>query len=206
MDQVGPRPAIATAETVLKLGNGIAVRGWRSSDACSSSKHLNNVNVWNNLRNRIPHPYTEEHAQSWINFCQDKANHVKSGPWSPETGSQGPVVCPFFAITVNNEAVGGIGLEMKDDIYFRTGELGYWLGEEQWGKGIMSKVVPAVVDWCWRTFGILVRISAEVREDNVASRKLLEKAGFQYEGRRPDLICKNGILAAELMFGALRPR
>ncbi|KAF2768600.1 acyl-CoA N-acyltransferase [Teratosphaeria nubilosa] len=95
---------------------------------------------------------------------------------------------------------------MQADIYFRTGELGHWIGEEQWGKGIMSKVVPAMVGWCWRTFGVLVRISAEVREDNLASQKLLKKAGFQYEGLRPDLICRNGVLAAGLMFGALRSR
>jgi RimJ/RimL family protein N-acetyltransferase len=96
-------------------------------------------------------------------------------------------------------------LTIREDIYFRTGELGYWIGEEHWGRGIMSRVIPAFVEWTWSTFGILVRLNGLVTESNAGSSRLLEKAGFVLEGRREDAICKNGHICAELMYGALRP-
>lgn len=200
----GTTPVLA--RVIVQLADGVAVREYRPSDAASLSHHASNRAVWNTLRNRMPQPYTEEDAMWWINHCRDPANHVRSGTWTPETSSQGPARPTNFAITVNDEAVGSIGLDFKDDVYFRTAELGYWLGEEHWGKGIMSRVAPAFVQWAWTTFEILVRIDAQTYETNRASHKVLEKAGFVYEGRRPDVYCKNGVIGAELMWGALRPR
>lgn len=90
-------------------------------------------------------------------------------------------------------------------MYFRTAELGYWLGEEHWGKGVMSKVVPPFVSWAWETFGILVRLNSGAVEQNVVSQKVLEKAGFVYEGRRENFAFKDGTVFSEVMYGALRP-
>ncbi|KAK5116065.1 hypothetical protein LTR85_009347 [Meristemomyces frigidus] len=190
---------------ILQLSDGIAVQTYRQSDAPSLSHHLSK-RVWDNLRNRISQPYTEADAASWIDFCNDDSHRVRSGKWTAENGSEGPPLPTSFAITVNDEAVGSIGLEFMDDIYFRTAEVGYWLGEEHWGKGVMSRLAPAFVDWAWQTFDILKRLNAETAESNAASAKVLEKAGFKYEGRRPDMSCKNGKIEACLIWGALKPR
>ncbi|KYG39849.1 hypothetical protein M433DRAFT_155020 [Acidomyces richmondensis BFW] len=205
MDTVEHGTATTTGRTILQLPGGIAVREYRHSDVRSIARHANNRNVWNNLRNRMPHPYSEADAEWWINHTMDSSNHVRSGNWSLEKGSQGPAIPSNYTIAIDDEAVGGIGLDFKDDIYIRTAEIGYWLGEEQWGKGIMSRVVPAFTEWAWQTFEILVRINAETFERNVASQKLLEKAGFRFEGRRPNMVFKNGIIESELIWGALRP-
>lgn len=91
------------------------------------------------------------------------------------------------------------------DVYIRSAELGYWIGEEHWGKGVMSTIVPAFVQWTWKTFGILVRLNGEVGELNKGSAALLGKAGFVVEGRRENAVFKNGKLESVIMFGALRP-
>lgn len=156
----------------------------------------------------MPHPYTEADAAGWINFCHDTANHKGSGKWSVEKGFEGPFIPSGYAITVNDEAVGGIGLAFGDvkDVYRHQAELGYWLGEEHWGKAVMSAVVPAFVDWGFETFGILFRINGETVESNKPSQKLLQKAGFALEGRRPDFVTKNDVTQAALFWGKLRPR
>ncbi|KAK4555566.1 hypothetical protein LTR86_007319 [Recurvomyces mirabilis] len=197
----------AEGRIIVELPDGICVRQWRHTDAASGSHHGGNIKVWNNLRNRMPHPYTEANAAGWINFCHDTANHRGSGTWSPETGFQGPKIPTGYAIAINGEAVGSIGLNFADekDVYLHQAELGYWLGEEHWGQGVMSKVVPAFVHWAFKTFGILFRINGATSGNNVASAKLLKKAGFEYEGRRPNFITKNGVTTAELIWGVLRP-
>jgi len=188
----------------IHLPNNVSIRQWRQTDVESSTRHLNNRKVWDNLRDRIPHPYTEADAEQWVAFCQCPSNHVRSGPWTSETGSQGQSHPTNFAITVDDQAVGGIGLDFQTDVYFRTAEIGYWLGEAYWGQGIMTVVVRAFVGWAWETFGILVRISAETVEGNAGSARVLEKAGFEREGRREDMVWKNGRIRAVVMWGALR--
>lgn len=155
----------------------------------------------------MPHPYTEEHAKSWAEQCMDPSDFVKSGPWTAETGGQGPATPTHYVITVNDEAVGSIALEFCDpkNIYARSAELGYWLGEEYWGKGVMRAVVPVFTQWAWRTFGMLIRLDSPVHEKNAASRKCLERAGFVYEGTRRRAIVKNGVVADEIMLGMVRP-
>ncbi|KAK5112104.1 hypothetical protein LTR62_004446 [Meristemomyces frigidus] len=199
---------VATGKTIIDLPDHISVREWRHTDAASAARHGNNIKIWNNLRNRMPHPYLEENAAGWINFCSDITNHRHTGTWTQETGGQGPAVSTGYTIAVNDEAVGSIGLNFADekDVYLHQAELGYWLSEEHWGKGVMSKVVPAFVNWAFKTFRILLRINGATHEKNLASAKLLQKAGFQFEGRRPDFITKNGVTAAELMWGVLRPK
>ncbi|KAK4953255.1 hypothetical protein LTR10_008961 [Elasticomyces elasticus] len=205
MDNASQAPT-TPSRPIVEVANGLALREWQQKDIASSTHHLNNKNVLANMRNRIPNPYTEADAASWITFCQDPANHVRSGNWTAEGGSEGPAVSPSFAITFNDVVVGGIGLDFKEDVYFRTAEIGYWLGEEFWGQYVMSRVVPPFMGWAWQTFGILVRVSGETYDANTASGKVLQKGGFKYEGRRPDMVCKNGVIGATLMWGALRPR
>ena len=206
MDHTAHSTTTGDASPIVELPGGLAIREWRHSDDASKARHLNNKKVWDQLRNRIPFPHTEADAAHWVDFCHDTANHVRSGKWTAERGSEGAALPTNFAVTIDDEAVGSVGLNFKDDIYFRTAEIGYWLGEEFWGRGVMSKLLPLFMEWAWENFGILVRINAETYEANGASGKVLERAGFKCEGRRPDYVCKNGVIGAALMGGLLRPR
>ncbi|KAF2214606.1 hypothetical protein CERZMDRAFT_94999 [Cercospora zeae-maydis SCOH1-5] len=184
---------------ILDLGEGLTVREYRLSDVKTLSYHANNKKLWLQLRDRFPHPYTEESAVTWINRCRSEGNCVRSGPWTYEDGASGPLTYTHYAIAINDEACGSIGLD------FGSAELGYWLSEEHWGKGVMSRIAPAFVEWSWATFGILARINAEVVEENLASAKLLQKCGLKIEGRCERKICKDGVFKNALILGALRP-
>ncbi|SMQ46651.1 unnamed protein product [Zymoseptoria tritici ST99CH_1A5] len=190
---------------IVLSDNDVAVRTFRHSDIASISRHANNRNIWLALRNRFPHPYTQEAARSWIEHTLSPQSHARSGKWPPKQGDASLLIPTQYAVTFRGEAIGSIGLDFGQDIYFRTAELGYWLSEEYWGRRIMSSVVEAFVTWAWSTFDILVRLNGLVAETNPGSARLLEKAGFVLEGRRQDAICKDGKVHAELMFGALRP-
>ncbi|KAJ9623969.1 hypothetical protein H2203_005416 [Taxawa tesnikishii (nom. ined.)] len=193
-------------KTILTLPNGIGVREWRASDAASAARSGNNRRIWDNLRDRMPHPYTPADAAWWISQCRGPSCHVASGAFDPSTGTgTGPLQSTNYCVTIDDVAVGAIGLDFGSDVRKRVAELGYWLGEEHWGKGVMSAVVPAYVAWAWRTFDRLVRLDGEYYEWNKASGKLLEKAGFKYEGRREAAVWKNGKIGATLLYGCIRP-
>jgi RimJ/RimL family protein N-acetyltransferase len=202
------------SDVIITLPNNITVRRYRLTDTNSLSLHANNRQIWNNLRNRIPYPYTPKDSETWIRTNLDSKDWVASGPYTPSPDgalggtSSGELIPTNYCICVNDEAVGSIGLDFgaPGEIYARNAEIGYWLSESHWGKGIMGVVVPAFVEWGWRTFGRLVRINAEVREDNVGSRRCLEKAGLVVEGRRKMGFVKNGVFENEIMMGMLRPR
>ena len=102
------------------------LRPWATGDEPSLVRHANNYKIWRNLRDSFPHPYTLADAEQWISFTQQQ---------SPQT---------FFSIEVGGEAVGGVGLEMKSDIERFSAEIGYWLGEAVWGKGIATAAVKAL--------------------------------------------------------------
>ena len=202
-----------TSDIILTLPNNITVRRYRLTDAESLATHGNNKRIWNNLRNRMPHPYTLADSQTWINTCSDTSNWVASGPYTPSPNggaggtASGEAVPTNYVICFNHEAVGSIGLTFNDpyDVYARSAEIGYWLGEAHWGRGVMSSVVPAFIAWGWKTFGRLVRMNGCVDPANGASRRCLEMAGFVIEGRRKLAFVKNGELRDELFLGMLRP-
>lgn len=162
-------------------GKGFILRTFREQDAESLALHANNKAVWMNLRNRFPHPYALSDAQAWIQFCQD----------------QHPVL--NFAIVVDDEAVGCIGLTPKDDVYLYNMELGYWLGEAHWNKGIMSQAVKLVRDYAFETFDIK-RLYAVTFGFNKASIKVLRRAGFRKEAHVKNVIFKNGKFTDRLEF------
>jgi RimJ/RimL family protein N-acetyltransferase len=139
------------------------IRPFRMSDAPSLAAHANNRKVWRNLRDLMPHPYALSDAESFIGT-------VLADPRPAH-----------FAIDVDGAAVGGIGLRLRQDIERIGAELGYWLGEPFWGRGILSEAVPAFTRWALAEFD-LTRIEAIVFEWNPASARVLEKAGFVLEG------------------------
>jgi len=147
----------------------------------------NNKNIWDNLRDYIPHPYTLKDAEDFIQMLSES---------DPVT---------TFAVCYNEEFAGVIGYNMQTDIYRDSAEIGYWLGEEFWGKGIMSRAIMLVIDHAFNTID-LKRLYTAVFDYNVGSRRVLEKAGFQYEGRAVKSIIKNGKYHDEIKFGLLNPK
>lgn len=155
------------------------LRQWQSGDEESLTKNANNYNIWRNLKDIFPHPYTIEEAHSWIKIAQN----------SPEN----------FGIVIDNEAVGGIGILLKDDIHRKNAEIGYWLGEAYWGKGIISSAITEIVDYTFKNYDIY-RIYAGVFEYNLASMRVLEKAGFHQEAILKQSLFKEGKLYDEHIF------
>jgi RimJ/RimL family protein N-acetyltransferase len=168
----------------LKLGL-CTVRSWGPSDAPSLATHANNRKVWLNLRDRFPHPYTLADGEAWIGSVHGKV---------PET---------HWAIDVEGSAVGGIGLVLRDDVYRRSAEIGYWLGETFWRRGIATEAVRAVTEHGFASFD-LCRIHAGVFEWNAASMRVLEKAGYVCEGRLLRSVTKDGRTIDELLYAITR--
>ena len=162
------------------------LRPWRRGDELSLVRYANNRNVWRNLRDRFPHPYTAADADAWL-------THVSA---------QSPVAS--FAIVVDGHAVGGIGLEPGTDVHRRSAEIGYWLGEPFWGRGIATEALRAVTEYAFRTFDIC-RLEAAVFEWNPASARVLEKAGYRLEGRARLAVTKDGRTGDRLLYALVRP-
>jgi len=157
------------------------IRPWRLDDAESLVKHANNRKVWLALRDLFPHPYTIQDAHE---FLQKKI-------------TEQPAI--NFCIEIDGAAVGGIGIRVGEDVHRHTATLGYWLGEKFWGHGIVTEAVAALSDFCFENFP-LRRISAEVFANNPASARVLEKAGFVFEGRLKNYVIKDGKLLDSLLY------
>ncbi len=168
----------------LPLRNGL-LRLWSPGDEASLVYHANNYRIWRNVRDQFPHPYTWEDAEVWVG--------IAGGSTRPTN----------FAIEVEGEAVGGIGLVLKEDIYRCGAEIGYWLGEEFWGRGLMTEAVRAVTAYAFANFN-LQRIYAGVLEWNPGSMRVLEKAGYRFEARLRKAIIKEGQVMDEMIYAALR--
>lgn len=160
---------------------GCQVRSYRESDAPSLALHADNRRVWINLRDRFPHPYTLDDAQA---FIRTSLTH------RPET---------TFAISVDDAAVGGIGFTLHDDVERVAAEIGYWLGEPYWGRGIMTAAVTAVTAHAIRTHR-LTRVFAVPYEWNPPSFRVLEKAGYVREGRMRCSAIKDGQVIDQLLY------
>jgi ribosomal-protein-alanine N-acetyltransferase len=156
----------------LELGK-CSIRSWRPDDAAALQRYADNRNIWINLRDIFPHPYTLVNARSFIEFIAQQ---------KPET---------IFALATAAEAIGCIGLKLGEDVHRKTAELGYWLGEPFWGRGIMTEAVNAFVSYAFSAFD-LVRIYAEPFADNLASVRVLEHASFVCEGRLQAHVFKDG--------------
>lgn len=157
------------------------LREWRKTDSKGVAKYANNNNIAKFLTDQFPHPYTEEDAENYIAMVS----------------GQDPI--KVFAIEVNGEAVGSIGIFPQSDIHTKNAEIGYWLAEEYWGNGIMPKAIEQIVDYGFRTFDI-TRIFARPFGTNPQSQRVLEKAGFKLEARFEKVLFKNGDFIDELIY------
>lgn len=164
----------------------VIIRPWTHEDLPNLVNLANNKNIWNNLRNYFPHPYTEADGKDWF---------------AKVIGAE-PVL--NFAIDLDGQAVGGIGVICNADVYALSAEIGYWIGEPYWGQGIATEAIRQMTEYVFYYFDI-IRIYAEVFENNKASMRALEKNGYYLEGVRRKAVFKNQVLMDDYIWVKIRP-
>ena len=165
--------------------NQALLRPWHNDDAMSLVKHANNPRIASNLRDGFPYPYTISDAKKWLNMVGENREDV------------------ILAIEVSGEAAGGIGLHGLKDVYRYNCEIGYWLSEKHWGKGIMSEAVATMVNHVF-THTRWLRLFASIYENNPASMRVLEKNGFNHEAVHRKAVMKEGKLMDEHLYALLK--
>jgi len=170
----------------ILLNTGVCVvRSWRKTDKGDLVRYANNRNVSRNLRDAFPFPYTHADAEYWLDYARSR---------EPETN---------FAIEVDRHAVGGIGFTLQQDVYKRTAEIGYWLAEPYWGRGIVAAALTTVTDYAFAHHD-LTRIYAGVFGWNAASMRVLEKAGYTREAVHRNAVTKDGQQTDEVIYVRFR--
>jgi RimJ/RimL family protein N-acetyltransferase len=162
------------------------VRSWRLADAEPLAHHANNRKIWLNLRDAFPHPYTAQDAREFIRSVRNRV---------PET---------TFAIAVNEEPVGSVGFVLRPDVERVSAEIGYWLAEPFWGRGITTDALIAMTTHAIEVHG-LTRVYALPFAWNVASCRVLEKAGYTLEARLRRSAIKNGAITDQLQYAFIVP-
>src|SRR5664279_4717709 len=169
---------------LLELGD-VKVRSWQKDDLKALLRHANNPKIAANLRDQFPHPYTRRDGIEYLEYAQ--AQEPKCS----------------FAIEFGDEAVGGVGFLLGRDIARISAEMGYWLSEEYWGRGIATRAVTAMSDWAFDNYD-LTRVFAMTFAHNAASVRVLEKAGFEQECVMRRSAIKNGVVLDQILFAKVR--
>jgi ribosomal-protein-alanine N-acetyltransferase len=169
---------------LLTMGE-YCIRRFQAEDVDALVRYANNRSVSINLRDIFPYPYERRHAEAWLRDVRNM---------SPETS---------FAIATDEELIGGIILHPQSDVHRRSAELGYWLAEPYWGRGIATRAVQAMTEWGFGHLDIN-RIYAHVFGWNPASARVLEKAGYVLEGRLRQAVTKDGQVTDLLVYGMVR--
>ena len=166
---------------------GCIIRKWKLEDKTELAENLNNMNVLNNLRDGLPYPYTAEDAEGLIKamLAADKDKTFA------------------FAIVADHKVIGSIGVFRCENIHYRTGELGYYIGETYWGRGYMTSAVNQICQYVFANTD-MIRIFAEPFAHNIASCRVLEKAGFHFEGTLRSNAVKNGNILDMKMYALIR--
>lgn len=163
----------------------IILRRFEIGDARQLKLLANNKKIWINVRDAFPHPYSQEDAVQFIEKCQ------KMKPQS------------VFAIIYKDELCGSIGIFQMQDVYRRSAEIGYWIGEQYWGQGIASQAVKQIVKYGFNNLDI-VKIFAGIFSNNQASQRVLEKNGFVKEAVLKKAVFKNGEFLDEHRYALLK--
>ena len=166
--------------------SGVSLRKFKLEDRDRLIQLADNPSIAQNLRDGFPNPYLESHADKFI------SDALSSEPTTR------------FCIEKEGVYVGNIGLHPFDDIYRKNAEIGYFIGEPYWGQGIASTAVKLMTRYGFEVLGYH-RIQAGVFSYNLASKKVLEKAGYEYEGAAKQAVFKNGEFFDELKYGILNP-
>ncbi len=157
------------------------VRSWQAHDADALARCANSRAIWLNLRDAFPHPFTKHDADAYIRSVRKR---------SPQTA---------FAIAVNGEAVGSIAFKPQQDVERVSAEVGYFVAEPFWGRGIATEALVAVTNHAIETYG-LTRLFAVPFAWNTASCRVLEKAGYSLEGRLRRSAIKDGVITDQLQY------
>lgn len=163
---------------------GCVLRPWVPADKASLIANANNRNVWRNLADVFPHPYTDADADAWLRIANSPDRSIK------------------LAIDLNGVAIGGIGARAGDGIFVRTAHFGYWLGEPYWGRGIVTAASRALLDYL-KADARFVRLEAPVFEWNPASMRVLEKLGFERVAVLRKSVTKDGQLIDSVLYSCL---
>lgn len=167
-------------------GSQFSIRPYRQGDEESLQRNADNRMIAENLGKGFPNPYTLDDARGWIRLCEDEGTRSTR-----------------FAIVIDDSVVGGMGCEFEPRCTSQTREIGYWLGEEYWGRGIVTEAVGNFVSYVFDEFGVR-RLQAQVFSWNPASGRVLEKNGFELEGRLREAACKLDETGDVLIYGRLR--
>ena len=157
------------------------LRPFDMQDLESLVQYANNANIAKFMMNKFPHPYTKEAGQQFISYA------IEGSPLQ------------IFAIEVEGRAAGGIGIHPLADVESKNAEMGYWLAETYWGHGIITNAIKQMIDYGFSNFNIN-RIFARPFGTNVASQKVLQKAGFKLEATLEKTFFKNGEYLDELVY------
>lgn len=170
----------------MELINGkILLRPLKYSDKEILAKLANNKKIWSNLRDMFPHPYQIEDAERFIEAIKKQDTQVT------------------FAIEFETQFAGVISINHQQDVYRKSAEIGYWLGEPYWNKGIVTTALKLVTDYGFNELK-LERLFAGAFEGNEGSKRVLEKCGYKLEGIARKAVYKNKMLIDELRFGKLK--
>ena len=161
------------------------IRSFHSTDKEALIKYANNFNIAKNLRDSFTYPYTEKDAELWLTVALNQ---------NPELN---------FAIANEVELIGGIGLMPQQDVYRFSAEIGYWLAEPFWGNNIATNALIAMTKFAFENFNFN-RLYANVFEFNPASEKVLQKAGYKFEGRMRKAVYKNGKFLDQMIYSILK--
>ena len=172
--------------SVELVGARCVVRTYIAADAGSIALAANDRRIWLQLRDLFPHPYALADAEHYI---------ARVASIDPPRA---------LAIVVDGRAAGGVGLEPMSDVNRRSAEIGYWLGAAYWGRGIATEAVTLVTDWAFRAHGLL-RLFAQPFARNQASRRVLEKAGYQLEGIMRRSAVKDWQICDQCLYARLSP-
>ncbi len=177
-------PVMALAPNQIE-GNGYLLRPFKQADAESLARHANNAAIVRQLRDEFPHPYTLKEARMFIEHTSQKMHDI------------------IFAVDIDGEACGGIGITGMKDVYRFNAEIGYWLSEVHWGKGIMTDAVGRMVELAFLYYQ-WTRLFAGVFSSNSASMRVLEKNGFTREAIHREAVKKEGEYLDELVYALLK--
>jgi len=164
----------------------VRLRNFLREDSKRLAHIANSISISRNLRDGFPHPYTEADAIIFIDKC------LSMEPKS------------FFAIEYKGEYVGNIGLVVGNDVYRMTAELGYFVGEDFWNKGIASQAIKQICDFGFKKL-TLHRIYAGVFENNKSSMRVLEKSGFTKEAVFKKAVFKENKILDEHRYALINP-
>jgi RimJ/RimL family protein N-acetyltransferase len=169
-------------------GTRCIVRRWRASDADALVRHANNANIAKHLRDRFPHPYTADDARTFLLYVTKHDTEATN-----------------LAIEVEGQAAGAIGLSTGSDVERYSAEIGYWLGEAYWGRGVVSEALALVTERAFERLDLL-RLFALPFADNAASVRVLEKAGYVREGILRSSAVKYGQPRDQFLYARVNPR